>query len=225
MTHKRNRLLASCLLASTGAFAPGCALLSRSEPMQIRYFTLEDAARSMPRTQTNSSMELRLGRVDASGDLGDEMAVRTGRNEIEFREDRRWTEKPEQFLRRGLERALFQERGLTRAYSGIVPTLDVELTELAEVEGQAPKARVRALAHLHDERRGLCDDTFIIEQPIIASAKDEHASQTVQALSVALHTAISEVSDKVVQCLSHVAAAAKPANPDGGESNERVAQP
>jgi ABC-type uncharacterized transport system auxiliary subunit len=228
MTHTRwNKVVPACWLAASSMLAPACALTSRSEPMQVRYFTLEDAARSMPPSGSNSSLELRLGRVDASGDLGDEMAVRTGQNEIAYREEWRWTEKPEQFLRRGLERALFQERGLTRAYSGIVPTLDVELIELAEVEGQAPKARVRALAHLHDERRGLCDETFNVEQPINAGDKDQHASQTVAALSLALHTAISELSDKVVQCLAQVAAASKPATRDGvdSERNERVAQP
>lgn len=222
MTHTRwNQIVPACLFAA----ASGCALTSRSEPMQVRYFTLEDAARSLPEARANRSLELRLGRVDASGDLGDEMAVRTGRNEIEYREDQRWTEKPEQFLRRGLERALFQERGLTRAYSGIVPTLDVELVELAEVEGQPPKAQVRALAHLHDDRRGLCDETFDVEQPISAADK-EHATQTVEALSSALHTAINELSDKVVQCLSQVAEASKPAGPDAnGEKSERAAQP
>ena len=227
MTHTRwNQILPACLFA----LSSGCALTSRSEPMQVRYFTLEDSARSMPPTRGNSALELRLGRVDASGDLGDELAVRTGRNEIEYREDQRWTEKPEQFLRRGLERALFQERGLTRAYSGIVPTLDVELVELAEVEGQQPKAQVRALAHLHDDRRGLCDETFEVEQPISTPGKDTdaeaHATQAVEALSSALHTAINQLSDKVVQCLSQVAAASKPASSDGAsQQTERAAQP
>jgi cholesterol transport system auxiliary component len=229
MNHMRwNRNLPACLLACAGVVAPGCALTSRSEPMQVRYFTLEDAARRLPPPQINRSLELRLGRVDASGDLSDEMAVRTGRNEIEYREDQRWTEKPEQFLRRGLERALFQERGLTQAYSGIVPTLDVELVELAEVEGPTPKAQVRALAHLHDDRRGLCDETFEVEQPIRSSDKEQHVAHTVEALSSALHTAIDELADKVVQCLSQVAQASKPAAPGdggGGEQTERAAQP
>lgn len=196
-------LSARPLLFLIAASSSACALTSRSEPMQIRYFTLEDSAGAelAPRApERHENLELRLGRIDASGDLSDELAVRTGANELTYRDDQRWTEKPEQYLRRNLERALFQERGLTRAYSGRAPTLDVELIELAEVEGAPTKARVRALLHLHDERKGLCDQAFEVVQPIEQGAAD--VTQTVAALSKALHKTVGEMSDRVVQCLA-----------------------
>lgn len=198
-----------------------CALTSRSDPMQIRYFTLEEAASTPHRVsgaaRAHPDLELRLGRIASSGDLSDELAVRTGDNELTYRDDQRWTEKPEQYLRRGLERALFQERGVTRAYSGPVPTLDVELIELAEIQGTQPKARVRAIAHLHDERRGLCDETFSVEQPIQTNSETE-PGQAVAALSRALHRTVSDLADRVVQCLVKTASA-------GGESTAAVARP
>jgi cholesterol transport system auxiliary component len=201
MTLSARPLLSVCALIAASSSA--CALTSRSEPLPIRYFTLENSAGAelAPRpTERHEKLELRLGRIDASGDLSHELAVRTGANELSYRDDQRWTEKPEQYLRRGLERALFQERGLTRAYTGRVPTLDVELVELAEVEGAPSKARVRALLHLHDERRGLCDQAFEAEQPIAQSSQD--VTQAVAALSTALQRTVGEMSDRVVQCLA-----------------------
>jgi cholesterol transport system auxiliary component len=201
MTLSARPLLSACvfLAASSGA---SCALTQRSEPLPVRYFTLEDTAGAELAPHPHAGLELRIGRIDASGDLTTQLAVRTGANELTYLDERRWTEKPEQYLRRSLERALFQKRGLTRAYSGHVPTLDVELVELAEVQGSPAKARVRAILQLHDDRRGLCDQAFEVEQPIAPGAKED-ATTAVAALSRALQRTVGEMADQVVQCLAN----------------------
>lgn len=185
----------------------GCALLSRGEAMQVRYFTLEPAALKTTTTPARSEpLELRLGRIDASAALNQQLAVRSGENQIVYRDDERWTERPAQFVRRGLERELFQERGIIRAYAGAAPTLDVELVELELVTGAAPKARVRILAHLHDQRRGLCDETSAVEQPLNGPVSDQTSGETtpgsVASLSHALAQALERVAERTEQCLT-----------------------
>lgn len=182
----------------------GCALVSRGETLHVRYFTL-DAKHSAPAgADAKPELELRLGRVDASGGLGELLAVRSGQNELTYREDRRWTERPAQFVRRGLERALFEERGLTRAYSGVAPTLDVELVEL---ETDQSAARVRLLARLHDDRRGLCNDSFASSEPVADAAQVE---ASVASLSQALQRSLEQLAARVVQCLERREASAAP---------------
>jgi uncharacterized lipoprotein YmbA len=178
-----------------------CALTSRSEPMQIRYFTLEDGRAQPAPTQTHASLELRIGRVDASRYLGEPIAYRDSQHELQFYELQRWTEKPEEFLRRALTRTLYQERGLTRAFTGGAPTLDVELIEFEEVRGAQPKVRLQAIAILHDERRSQFEQTITVERPI-ASTAPEHTEATAAALSAALTEAVSTMADHVIAALT-----------------------
>ena len=196
MNHKHLGVVAVCVQLA------GCALVSRGETLQVRYFTLDvpRGASSAPAARTD--LELRLGRVDATGALGEQLAVRTGQNELTYREDQRWTERPAQYVRRGLERALFEERGLTRAYSGTAPTLDVELVELETDHSRAPSARVRLIARLHDERRGLCNETFAAAEPIATQAEGENVEASVAGLSIALSRSLEQLAGRVMQCLT-----------------------
>jgi len=210
----RKHLLPGVVLITSSLALASCALVSRGETLQVRYFTLEQrgAATQTP-AAAKSELELRLGRVDASGGLGEQLAVRTGQNELTYREDQRWTERPAQFVRRGLERALFEERGLTRAYSGAVPTLDVELVELEMDQSSTPTARVRLVARLHDERRGLCQDSFASSEPVVRGEGSEPVAASVASLSNALQRSLDQLATRVVQCLSsrEQAASAQPA--------------
>jgi cholesterol transport system auxiliary component len=183
----------------------GCALTSRSEAIRVRYFTLEDAASARPSGHPAQPLELRLGRVEASDYLSEEIAFRNGRHELEYYEEQRWTEKPQEYLRRALARSLFQERGVTRAFSGIALTLDVELVEFEELRGPEPKVRLQAVASLHDERRSVFEETFVVERPIAgAQAKQlvDHTEATAAALAEALHAAVTNVSERVIASLA-----------------------
>src|SRR4029078_3767284 len=97
-------------------------------------FTPESTAPTVhaPRA-TASNLRLRLGRVVAGSSCPEQIPYRDSDHELGFYEERRWTERPEVYLRRALARALFEERGATRVVSGFAPTLDVELTAREEI--------------------------------------------------------------------------------------------
>jgi ABC-type uncharacterized transport system auxiliary subunit len=187
--------------------ASGCALVSRGDTLQVRYFTLDLPRSANTASEAKPELELRLGRVDATGALGEQLAIRTGQNELTYREDQRWAERPAQYVRRGLERALFEERRLTRAYSGVAPTLDVELVELETDQLRSPVAHVRLVASLHDDRRGVCNESFAASEPIQAQAEGERAPSaenveaSVASLSRALQRSLEQLAGRVVQCL------------------------
>lgn len=194
------------LLAAGMSQLGACALVSRGDTMQIRYFTLDDDP-SQHAAGEKSDLSLRLGRVEASGGLGEQIAVRKGAHELSYRDDQRWTERPAQFVRRELERALFTERGLMRSYSGVTPSLEVELTELELVDGGAKsQARVRLTAQVRDERRSLCHDSFETSLPIAEQGSDADAradmERSVAVLATALHKTVDQVAARAVQCLS-----------------------
>jgi ABC-type uncharacterized transport system auxiliary subunit len=205
------------LLAALASQLGACALVSRGDTLKVRYFTLDDRATGHT-AGAKSELALRLGRVDASGGLGEQIAVRKGEHEISYREDQRWTERPAQFVRRELERALFSERGLLRSYSGHTPSLEVELVELELVENaQTAQARVRLTAQIRDDRRSLCHDNFEAQLPIAADSGSPDAradmGKSVAALSTALHQTVEQVAARAVQCLSSPEATASRATP------------
>jgi cholesterol transport system auxiliary component len=213
-TRQCSLILRGTLLASLCALG-GCALFSRGETLKVRYFTLDAAPHSAPAApnagapaSSGEPRELRLGRVDASRGLGQEIAVRTGENEVSYREEERWTDRPAQYVRRGLERALFQTRGFTRAYVGDAPTLDVELVELAIVQaaGKALLVRVQLISQLHDSRHALCDETTSLEQTVATDTggteTDPVNAHSVSALAHLLEQSIEQIAGRTQHCLS-----------------------
>ena len=126
----------------------GCALLGKNDPIVPHYFTPEldgDA----PRAPVRSDLQLRLGRVEGWSHLRERMAERRSTRELVYREDRRWTERPEVYLRRALSRTLFEERGVVESLAGRGFSLDVELIAFEEIE-QPHLARMQALLVLRD---------------------------------------------------------------------------
>ena len=188
------------LLSFIAAVAlPGCALLGKSEPHVPRYFTPEfdgDASAAPTRSQP-----LRLGRVEGWSHLRERMAARNSAREFFYHEDRRWTERPEVYLRRALARALFEERGLVESYSGRAVTLEVELIAFEEIE-RPHGARMQARFVLRDDRVGLLQETITVEQPVAKSEGADQARAVVDALSQALHTGVTRIADLVVARLA-----------------------
>ncbi|HTU63196.1 MAG TPA: ABC-type transport auxiliary lipoprotein family protein [Polyangiales bacterium] len=217
MKSPRSSLL---LLATIASQLAGCALVSRGETLQVRYYTLDDRAAEHA-AGSKSELALRLGRVDASGGLGEQIAVRKGTHEISYREDQRWTERPAQFVRRELERALFSERGLTRSYSGHTPQMEVELIELELVEAdKQAQARVRLTAQIRDDRRSLCHDNFETQLPVEADPRAD-MERSVAALSSALHRTVEQVASRAVDCL---AASAKDSAKESASSSRNASK-
>lgn len=180
----------------------GCALLGKSEPLTPRYFSPETAlppktAASAAPVPLREGAELRLGRINAAPYLDERIVFRDSDFELGFYEDRRWTENPEAYLRRALSRSLFESYGIQRIVSGPGPSLDVELTELAELKRSPAMARVRLTYTLSDDRLVRREATVSVELPITGSGSDA-AEQGVRAMSRALSQAVEQVVEQVV---------------------------
>lgn len=184
-----------------------CALLGKNEPLMPRYFSPEGgelpapgrAAPGASAPRADAALELRLGRISTASYLGERIVFRDSEYELGFYEERRWTERPENYLRRALARSLFEERGVHRIVSGAGPTLDVELTELAEVKRATPIARARATYVLFDGRSVRAEATVTVELPI-PPAKDSEAAPeaAVRAMTGALADAVARIVERVV---------------------------
>ncbi|MHB8877423.1 MAG: ABC-type transport auxiliary lipoprotein family protein [Myxococcaceae bacterium] len=174
-----------------------CALFSKGEVPTRRYFSPDLPAGAPAAEPASSSLELRLGRVTAGANLGERIMFRESAHEVGFYDDRSWTEKPEAYLRRGLTRALFEERGLRGVVRGAAPTLDVELISFEEVKAPLHLGRVKIAFSLSDERVVSLQQTLCVDRPVAASSVDAEASAVAKALGEALRDAIDQVSVRV----------------------------
>ena len=196
--------LAWCLLLALYSLQTSCALTSKAEALSPRYFNPQLAVGPHSRAAARP-FELRLGQVSSASHLDERISYRISAAEVGFYDDRRWTEIPEAFLRRALERELFEERRLSRVVSGVAPVLDVELTSLEEVRGKPDKARVTLTFSLRDERRSLLERSVQLEQPVSEQAGADPAQRLAQALAVTLAQAVETVAGEVVARLSEAA--------------------
>lgn len=182
----------------------GCALTSKADALSPRYFSpqLVGEARSPAAAR---SFELRLGQVASASNLDERMAYRINPVEVGFYEDRRWTELPEQYLRRALEKELFEDRKLTRVVSGAAPTLDVELIAFEEQRGTPGKARVSLRFTLRDERRALLEQTLTLEQPLGDRRGGDASELVAEALAGTLARAVRQLGSEVIERLAQAA--------------------
>lgn len=208
---RTRRLRVLLVAAATVAGAASCALLSKSRPIAPRYFSPERPADLPGRTlrPPGPRAELRLGRVGGAAHLEEMLVHRDTTNEIGYYRLRRWTEAPEQYLRRRLARVLFEERGLRQVVGGGGPTLEVELTAFEEIRSPRRMARVQAIARLHDERVVRWEATVTVDVPVPAQNGDT-ADAAVAAIGRALRGTVERIADRVERELA-VAPAVAPA--------------
>jgi cholesterol transport system auxiliary component len=175
-----------------------CALLSKADPMVPRYFTPEsDESSATPVAPRVEPQRLRLGAVDSGSQLRDRMMFRSTAHELGYYADRRWTERPEAYLRRGLVRVLFEERGLLRVDAGS-PTLDAELVAFEVRHSAQPTVRVQVVIALDDARAGKLSRTITVDQPVRSSVGTDDAAAEVEALGSALQSCLTQVADLVI---------------------------
>jgi cholesterol transport system auxiliary component len=192
----RGWLSAGALLGSLG----GCALTSKANALYPRFFSPEtEAPQATPAVPSGPALSLRLGQVEAASYVEERFAYRLEPTELSYYEDRRWTEPPERYLRRALERELFQERGIRRTVSGPSTTLDVELTAFEELRGAPARVRLALSFSLHDDRQSQLERRVVVERPLPANAKDASARDVTAALALALTAAVLDVSDQVTR--------------------------
>jgi cholesterol transport system auxiliary component len=192
----RDLLLGAVLLGSSSS----CALTGKADALYPRFFSPEiDVASAPAPARVGPPLALRLGKVEAVSYVEERFAYRIEPSELSYYEDRRWTEPPERYLRRSLERELFQQRGLVRTVSGPGATLDVELTAFEELRSAPRRVRLALNFSLHDDRQSQLERRVVVERPLAASAGDASARDVTGALALALAAAVLEVSDQVTR--------------------------
>jgi cholesterol transport system auxiliary component len=193
-------------VAAAGLALGGCALTSKSEPLSPRYFELGFVAPEGRAQAAAGGPEVRLGKVSAASHVRERRVRKRGDVELSFEEEKRWTERPEAFLRRGLARVLYEEQGYRQALSGAPYVVDCELVRLEEIEenGVIRKVVVGVVVTIHDERRVLVGDTFVAEEPVA----DAEETTVVRAYAKAMRRAL----DHVAEDLAKAARATPPAS-------------
>jgi cholesterol transport system auxiliary component len=197
------------------AVAGGCALTQRSKPVEFTYYTPELVRTGVASRQAASSGRptLRLGRVGSGVDLGPRIAFGDGAYQVHYYDDRRWTERPENYVRRALARALFVDGGF-RTTSGDAPTLDVEVLAFEEI--RAPEqhaARIALRLVLSKDHVLIEEDTVAVTQPVAGESFDE----VVAAMASALDQSSREAARRVGSALEERA----PGSSSPGSSSPR----
>ncbi len=163
----------------------GGALTKKAPPLDIRYYGIQSAP--MEQSAEPSKTKIRLGRISAGAHLRSRIAYRASPVEIEFYETRRWTEPPEDFARRALERALVEQGVLVTG--GTALQLEVELIAFEEVRG--PKLGGRVVL-----RYMLIDNRTVIREGVIEAVRP--ANGDFNTLVVAIGKALDDASESVV---------------------------
>jgi len=193
-----------CVLIGTAALG-GCALTGKGDALSIRYFTPETVKAHLTSASTKASNnaatdmpQLELGRVTSGLHLRDKIAYRDAAFEVGYYDDRRWTERPEVFVRRELARTLFEEHGFRRTLAGQAPVLDIEVIAFEEVRGKSPNgssnasARIQLRMIVHDDRDAMFERTITIDRPVAQGAGSTEG--LVQAMAEALDAAAEDVA-------------------------------
>lgn len=182
----------------------GCALFSKGDVTEPRFFApsaapRERAASARP-AGTEGAAKLRIGRIRGGDHLRQRIVFRSSAVEIGEYPHFRWTEKPEEYVRRALLQALFEERGITQAVGGAVPTLDVEVLAFEEVRrGDQRAARVEIGYAVRDDRVVIAAHTVVVERP--APGGPEEMEPVIEALSAALAEASSTIASEIAAAL------------------------
>ncbi|XXF75332.1 ABC-type transport auxiliary lipoprotein family protein [Myxococcaceae bacterium GXIMD 01537] len=180
----------------SAAVAAGCALTSKGKPLGVSWYTPEQVQPGSANPQS-AGPELRLGYVRSGADLGQRIAWGDGAYRMGFYEERRWTERPAQFVTAALRRALFEAHGFRSASHETAPLLDVEVVAFQELRSpQAHAGRVALHVRLSNERE-LLDTTLVKDEPV----KGERFDDVAAAISRALDDAANEAAERVAAAL------------------------
>jgi hypothetical protein len=185
---------ATIALAASLWLGSGCALFSRGASIDTRWYTPELTRPSAGSAERQEAGELRLGRVGSGADLGLRVAYGDGLFGIGYYEGLRWTERPAHYVRRAIERALFEQGPFRRALSGAAPTLDVEVVEFEEVKAPTTHAARISLRVVLSADHVLLERTVVVSKAVAGPGFDGF----VAAMSQALEASVSEVARDVV---------------------------
>jgi ABC-type uncharacterized transport system auxiliary subunit len=176
----------------------GCALLSRGSSVETRWYTPELTQASPGSAERQGGSELRLGRVTSGSDLGLRIAYGDGLYQIGYYEGLRWTERPQQYVRRAVGHALFEQGPFRRALTGEAPTLEVEVVDFEEVKAPTAHAARISLRFVLSTDRVLLERTVSVTKAVAGGDFDGF----VAAMSQALEASAREVERGVVDACS-----------------------
>jgi cholesterol transport system auxiliary component len=172
----------------------GCALTSRSAPLELRYFTpLSNTAAAAPSTNAPAA-PLRLGRIEPSSLLRTRIVHRDSAVELVPYETLRWSDPPETYVRRALAHALFDSGEFAEIVGGAGPTLDVDVLAFEEERrGDRRLGRVTLGYQVRDEHRVLAHGVVLIER----DARSPQIDAVVAAIGDALSAAAAELARRI----------------------------
>ncbi|NUO54646.1 MAG: hypothetical protein HOV80_37885 [Polyangiaceae bacterium] len=185
----------------------GCALMSKAESLDVRYFAPEvpeppREVRVQPAAADGQALAVRVGRMSASAHLRKYLVYRSTPVELRMDMSRWWAEAPEDYLQRAIVDALFVEHPVQQALSASVPTLDCELLAFEQVtDKKQQKARVSVRFALHDQVRVLAAGTLTVDRALHEADDPEELAK---ALGGALEEATDQVATRVVERLKQL---------------------
>lgn len=177
----------------------GCSFMSPSPATQIRYFTPEPAqatarVASKGAPEAESRPKLQIGELTASTNLRERIVHRESAVEVGVYETLRWTEHPEDYVRRSLTRALFEDRPIEHVFEGGAPALDVEVLSFEVTrDGKNWAGRVQLRYRLRDERTVFASGVVTMEQP----APQDGFEGAVAAVGLAMNAATAKIASEV----------------------------
>ena len=203
----KNSIATSAVLAIACMLSAGCALLSKSDPLTPRYFTLAGRGVDTPAMSSSSGTPARqvpplsLGRVSGAAQLRERIVYRSGDHEVGYYDDWRWTERPDVYLRRVLVRTLFEERRFQQVISGAAPVLQAELLAFEQIRDDPQRVRMEVLITLYEGRATRLTETIGIERPVQEASGDGHANAVARAFEEALNAGVKLAADHVTTIL------------------------
>jgi len=205
-----NALLIVILTAGVALSTSSCALTSKADLIQIRYFTPErvrprlagkDPAVAASSVARPDAVGVRLGRVSSGPNLRERIAHRDAAYEMGYYEDFRWTERPETYVRREIGRSLFEEHGFRRVLDGDAPTLEVEVSAFDDLRlktGRAVQVQLRLI--LYEDAGVLFEETLTVDRAVVGD--NPGIEEVVAAMAAALEAAAGQVTLKVQRALA-----------------------
>jgi cholesterol transport system auxiliary component len=184
----------------------GCALVSRGKTLDVHWYTPERVHPQAGAAEMQATCELRLASVTSGADLGPRITFGDGLYRVGEYEDRRWTERPEHYVRRALGRKLFEEGSFRRVLTGRATTLDVELLDFEEVKTPTVhEARVAVRVVLASDQV-LAERTLVITSPVKGNSFEDFVAT--------MSAALDKTADEVAR-VAHVACGPAPVTTRG----------
>jgi ABC-type uncharacterized transport system auxiliary subunit len=135
-----------------------------------------------------------LDRISSSAHLRYRIVHRTSPVEIALYETLRWTDHPDVYIRRALERHLFEVGGLVQSTNRGDLSLQIDVLGFEQVDAPAPSGRVQLAYELRDDRAVVASGTVTLARP----SKGPRIEAVVAAIGEATEAATAEVARRVV---------------------------